>query len=292
MVVEPGQSFRSITADLQEKGLLKHPLKFRIIAGYQNVTTKIKAGEYRLSGTMSPTRILEHLSKGKVYMHRVTVPEGWNLREIARKMDKAGLCKKADFIHIATDPDFASKMGIAGQTVEGYLFPETYFFEKSVSAKDIISAMISRFNSVFSDSWKDRASELGFSVHETVTLASIIEKETGVAEERRIISSVFHNRLEKRMRLASDPTVIYGLGDFDGNLTRKDLKTKTPYNTYTNHGLPPGPIANPGRASLEAALYPADTDYLYFVARPDNTHHFSKTLAEHNRAVRKYQLNR
>ncbi|MBS3810138.1 MAG: endolytic transglycosylase MltG, partial [Desulfobacterales bacterium] len=157
VVVEPGQNFRSITADLQEKGLLKHPLKFRIIAGYQNVTTKIKAGEYRLSGTMSPTRILEHLSKGKVYMHRVTVPEGWNLHEIARKMDKAGLCEKADFIHISTDPDFASKMGIAGHTVEGYLFPETYFFEKSVSVKDIISTMISRFDSVFSDSWKKRA---------------------------------------------------------------------------------------------------------------------------------------
>ena len=182
-------------------------------------------------------------------------------------------------------------MGIPGKTVEGYLFPETYFFQKQASAEKIIRAMIGRFKSVFTKEWKNRAQELGFSVHEIVTLASIIEKETGVAKERSIISSVFHNRLEKGIRLASDPTVIYGIENFDGNLTRQDLRTRTPYNTYTNYGLPPGPIANPGKAALEAALYPADTPYLYFVAKPDNTHHFSTTLAEHNRAVRKYQLN-
>jgi UPF0755 protein len=152
--------------------------------------------------------------------------------------------------------------------------------------------MIQRFNSVFSDKWNHRAEQLGLSVHEIVTLASIIEKETGAAAEREIISSVFHNRQQKGMRLDSDPTVIYGIEDFDGNLTRKHLRTATSYNTYTRKGLPPGPIANPGRESIRAALYPADTPYLFFVADSDSTHYFSTTLEEHNHAVRKYQLNK
>lgn len=292
VVIEPGQGFGAVTEKLQKTGLLNHPLKFRILAVYQKATTKIKAGEYRLSGEMSPREILDHLSRGMVHLHRLTVPEGLTIRETAERAAKAGLCSRADFIRVATDPDFAGRMGIAGKTVEGYLFPETYYFEKPVSAEKIGRTMIGRFKSVFTDAWRERARKLGFSVHEIVTLASMIEKETGIDAEREIISSVFHNRLEKGMRLASDPTVIYGIKDFDGNLTRRDLKTPTPYNTYTRFGLPPGPIANPGRASLEAALYPADTPYLYFVAKPDGTHHFSTTLAGHNRAVRKYQLNR
>ncbi len=289
-VVKPGQSFRAVTDRLQEKKIIRHPLKFRILAAYQKATTKIKAGEYRMSGTMSPEQILRQLSEGRVVLHRLTVAEGLNIYEIARKVEQADLCAGKDFIEAATDRDLAEKMGIPADTVEGYLFPETYFFARPVSAGDIIRTMIQRFKSVFSEPWEKRARELGFSVHEIVTLSSIIEKETGVEEERRIISSVFHNRLKKGMRLDSDPTVIYGIKDFDGNLTRNDLRTPTPYNTYTSQGLPPGPIANPGRPSLEAALYPADTDFLYFVAKPDKSHYFSRDLAEHNRAVRKYQL--
>jgi UPF0755 protein len=152
--------------------------------------------------------------------------------------------------------------------------------------------MVQRFRETISDRWRARADELGLTLHEIVTLASIIEKETGVPEERPLIASVFHNRLRKGMRLETDPTVIYGIEDFDGNLTRKHLRTPTPYNTYLIKGLPPGPIASPGRASLEAALYPADTDYLFFVARKDRTHQFSSTLEEHQKAVRKYQLRR
>jgi UPF0755 protein len=150
--------------------------------------------------------------------------------------------------------------------------------------------MVNRFHSVFSEEWKKRAAELGFTVHKIVTLASIIEKETGSPKERPLIASVFHNRLKKRMRLESDPTVIYGIKNFNGNLTRKDLKTATPYNTYKISGLPPGPIANPGKASLEAALYPANTNFLYFVSKNDTTHKFSTNLRDHNRAVRKFQL--
>ena len=156
----------------------------------------------------------------------------------------------------------------------------------------IISTMVQRFRSIFTPAWEDRAGHYGFTVHQVVTLASIIEKETGASFERPLISSVFHNRLKKKMRLESDPTVIYGIKNFDGNLTRKHLKTHTPYNTYKIRGLPAGPIANPGRASLEAALFPDDTAYLYFVSKKDSTHHFSNNLKEHNRAVRKYQLSR
>ncbi|MFP4194793.1 MAG: endolytic transglycosylase MltG [Desulfobacterales bacterium] len=292
IVVEQGQSFRAITDQLREKKIISHPLKFRILASYQKATTKIKAGEYRISGRMSPGEILKQLSEGRVILHRLTVAEGINLYQAAGRAEQAGLCKKQDFVDAATDAELVKNMNIPADTAEGYLFPETYFFERSISAENIIRTMVKRFWNVFSQQWEKRAEELGLSVHEIVILASIIEKETGAEGERKLISSVFHNRLEKGMRLDSDPTVIYGIEDFDGNITRKHLKTPSAYNTYTSKGLPRGPIANPGRASLKAALYPADTDYLYFVAKPDKSHHFSKNLSEHNRAVRKYQLNK
>ena len=291
VIVEPGQSFRTVTEKLRQKHLIRHPLKFQVLANFRQATTAIKAGEYYFAGTMTPGQILEQLHLGKVHLRRVTIAEGLNLYEAAELVARAGICEKSAFAQAATDPDIAEKMGIPAKTVEGYLFPETYYFEKQATPEKIIQTMVQRFRNVFSDAWKDRAEELGFSVHEIVILASIIEKETGVDKERKTVSSVFHNRLEKGIRLHADPTVIYGIENFDGNLTHKDLRTRTPYNTYTNYGLPKGPIANPGRASLEAALYPADTQYLYFVAKPDNTHYFSTTLAEHNRAVRKYQLN-
>ena len=292
LVIKPGQSFKDVTAMLREKGLIKHPTKFRILAVYQKATTRIKAGEYRIPGSMSPGRILRQLGEGRVHLHRVTLPEGLTIHETAQRVADAGLCEKSEFTRAATDPELARQMGLSAKTTEGYLFPETYYFEKPVSAETIVRTMVGRFQGIFSDQWKQRADELGFSVHEIVTLASIIEKETGAPEERKTVSSVFHNRLERGMRLDSDPTVIYGIEDFDGNLTRKHLRTPTAYNTYKRKGLPPGPIANPGQASLHAALYPADTPYLYFVADSKNSHYFSTTLKEHNRAVRKYQLNR
>ncbi|MBS0014299.1 MAG: endolytic transglycosylase MltG [Desulfobacterales bacterium] len=292
LVIKPGQSFKDVTAMLREKGLIKHPSKFRILAIYQKATTRIKAGEYRIPGGMSPNQIIQQLGEGRVHLHRVTLPEGLTIHETAQRVADAGLCEKSEFTRAATDPELAGQMGLSAKTTEGYLFPETYYFEKPVSAATIVRTMVSRFHSVFSDQWKQRADKLGFSVHEIVTLASIIEKETGAPEERKTVSSVFHNRLERGMRLDSDPTVIYGIEDFDGNLTRKHLRTPTAYNTYTRRGLPPGPIANPGQASLHAALYPAETPYLYFVADSENSHYFSTTLKEHNRAVRKYQLNR
>jgi UPF0755 protein len=214
------------------------------------------------------------------------------MHQIAEAIEQQGIGSKTEFMQFATSPASALSFKIAADTLEGYLFPDTYFFPKGMSAESLAASMVERFENQFLPEWRVRADELKLSIHEVVTLASIIEKETGEASERPIISSVFHNRLKKNMRLESDPTVIYGIEDFDGNITRKHLKTATPYNTYTMKGLPPGPIANPGGASIQAALYPAKTDFLFFVSRKDRTHQFSTTIDEHNAAVRKYQLKR
>lgn len=230
--------------------------------------------------------------EGKVYLHKLTIPEGLNLQQIAALVAQAGFGNEFGFLMAAANISFVQEKGIDAETFEGYLFPDTYYFPGKARPEIIITAMVQRFWTVFTPEWKKRCRELGFSIHEMVTLASIIEKETGAADERPVISSVFHNRLKKRMRLESDPTVIYRIKDFDGNLTRRDLNAPDPYNTYRIRGLPPGPIANPGHESLKAALYPADTPYLYFVSKNDKTHHFSADIEEHNRAVRKYQLRR
>ena len=288
----PGQTFDRISDNLHQHNLIASPAKFKIIARFNDHDRNIIAGEYALSPAMTPLQILKKLSDGIVRLHRLSIPEGYAIVQIAEKVEAAGFCDRQTFIRAATDEAAVRKLGIDANTCEGFLFPDTYYFSGDVSPGQIISAMVERFNHVFLPEWEKQAKAMGFSVLETVTLASIIEKETGVAAERPVISSVFHNRLKRNMRLASDPTVIYGIPDFDGNITRKHLTTPTPYNTYIIKGLPPGPIASPGAASFHAALFPADTEYLYFVAKPDRTHYFSKTLEEHNRAVRKYQLRR
>lgn len=290
--VRPGQTLRTTADILQQANLIKSRLKFILMSRIKGLDKHLKAGEYRFSAAMAPRQILEIMVKGEVNLHKLTVPEGYSIPQIAVLVENANFGSKIDFIKTATDTVLAGKNGIEAATFEGYLFPDTYFFPREVAMEQIISAMVNRFWSVFTPEWKERAKDLGFTVHQIVTLASIIEKETGAAFERPIISSVFHNRLKKGMRLESDPTVIYGLKIFDGNLTRKHLSTHTPYNTYKIRGLPAGPIANPGRASLEAALYPESSAFIYFVSKKDNTHYFSTNLKEHNQAVRKYQLRR
>jgi UPF0755 protein len=290
--VPQGQSLKATAHTLYLKNVIKRPLKMVWIARLKGYDKRLKAGEYSLSASMSPHQILEVMVKGEVKLHKLTVPEGLNTSQIADLVDQAGLGARADFISAATNAALAHQMGLDAETFEGYLFPDTYYFPRDVSVEKIISTMVQRFQTVFVLAWRERTRQLGFTVNQVVTLASIIEKETGAPFERALISSVFHNRLKKEMRLESDPTVIYGIKDFDGNLTRKDLNTTTPYNTYQIKGLPAGPIANPGRASLEAALYPEDTDYIYFVSKKDRTHQFSTNLKDHNRAVRKYQLGR
>jgi len=290
--VNAGQPFKITTDNLYTQGLIKSPFRFNLIARFKGYDKKLQAGEYLLTGSMTPLDILEKLKKGEVRLYKLTIPEGFNIYQIAELIEEAGFANKTDFIEAATDAAFARQKLLDADTFEGYLFPDTYFFPKNISIQKIITTMVDRFWSVFRPEWKKQAQVYGFTVHQVVTLASIIEKETGAPFERPIISSVFHNRLKKKMRLESDPTVIYGIKDFDGNLTRKHLTTPTPYNTYRLKGLPAGPIANPGQASLEAAFFPTDTAYIYFVSKKDKTHQFSTNLIDHNKAVRKYQLRR
>ena len=292
VTIPPGQGLKATAVDLHDRGIIRNAFKFNLYARIKGYDKKIKAGEYRLKPSYSPREIIEIMVSGKVQLYKITIPEGYNLAQIADMMPAAGLGSANDFLAEANDSALIEELNIPSNSLEGYLFPDTYHFPKGVSQAKVIQTMVRRLQEVFNAAWEGRTSEIKMSVHEVVTLASIIEKETGAPSERPVISSVFHNRLKKNMRLASDPTVIYGIKDFDGNLTRKDLTTKTPYNTYKIKGLPPGPIANPGAKAMEAALYPGDTDYLFFVSKRDGTHYFSKTYQEHEKAVRKYQLRR
>ncbi|MCK5098817.1 MAG: endolytic transglycosylase MltG, partial [Desulfobacteraceae bacterium] len=290
--IKPGQNLSIISDNLQEKSIIKSSFYFKILVSYKESAKDLKAGEYMLSASKTPLQILSIITKGSVKLYKLTIPEGLNIKEIAQRVENAGFGTKDNFILLAESKIFAESMGIYQTTLEGYLYPETYFFPKNTPQKQIIKAMIKTFNKVYTPEFRKRTIDIDFSIHEIVTLASIIEKETGAAKERPVISSVFHNRLKKGMRLETDPTVIYGIKDFNGNITRKDLRTWTPYNTYLIKALPPGPIASPGMMSIKAALYPSKTDYIFFVSKKDTTHKFSKTIKEHNKAVRKYQLNR
>ncbi len=290
--VGPGEGFSTVAQNLHARGLSKHPDKFKLLARFKGYDKKIRAGEYELSAAMSPRQILQKLVSGKVRLYRLTIPEGYTLQQIAAVAEKSGLCSADEFSTAAANPSLIAALDISAENLEGYLYPDTYFFPKGATATEIVLAMTDHFNTVFKTAWKTRAAELKMSRHAIVTLASIIEKETGAAFERPLISSVFHNRLKRNMRLQTDPTVIYGIPNFNGNLTRKDLATPTAYNTYVIKGLPPGPIANPGAKAIKAALYPAESDYLYFVSKKDSTHQFSTNIKDHNRAVRKYQLRR
>ncbi|SDU05133.1 endolytic transglycosylase MltG [Desulfobacula phenolica] len=288
--VKPGQSLKSIAKNLEKEAVISSQTYFIVFTKFKKADKKLQAGEYSLSGSKSPEQILEIFLTGKVKLHRITIPEGLNIREVAALVETADFCTQSKFMALCRDKTFIRSIGIKSTTLEGYLFPDTYFFPNAASCEDIITTMVEHFKTVFTEKWQTRAKTMGFCVHDIVTLASIIEKETGDASERPLISSVFHNRLKKNMRLQSDPTVIYGIKNFDGNIKRKHLKTVTPYNTYQIKGLPLGPIANPGALSLQAALYPAQTEYLFFVSKKDTTHQFSKTIQAHNQAVKKYQL--
>jgi len=290
VIVPSGQRFVDTTEQLLEAGVIQKPNRFRAFARLYGYDKRVKAGEYLLSTAMSPAKVIETLILGKVVLHRLTVPEGYTYRQIGDLLEKTGLVTASEFITRARDAELVRQFGVPGETLEGYLYPDTYFFPRGVTAREIITAMIHRFETVMTSQWKERAAQLQLSVHQVMTLASIIEKETGAPEERAIISSVFFNRLHRGMRLESDPTVIYGITDFDGNITRNHLKEKTPYNTYQIEGLPPGPIANPGKEAIHAALFPQQTDFLFFVSKQNGTHHFSKDMKEHLRAVSQYQL--
>ena len=290
--IEPGQSFSESVSQLEKANLIRRPKRFRWVALLTGTDRRIQAGEYRLSTSMTPVDMLDTMARGKRVLHKVVIPEGTTVFRISEIMDESGLLPREAFLKAASDFELMEALGVEAAGFEGYLFPETYHFQRGVTAEEAIRTMVEHFFLVFSSARMERAHALGLSVHDVVTLASIVEKETARPEERPLIARVFLNRLEGGMRLESDPTVIYGIDDFDGNLTRKDLETPTPYNTYQIRGLPPGPIANPGEASIDAVLYPSDEAYLYFVSKNDGSHHFSRTFEEHNRMVRQYQRRR
>ena len=290
VVIPRGASFYQVVQILDAAGVLRSPTRFSLMARILRVTARVQAGEYEVSTSLLPQVILEKLVTGDVARYRVVVPEGYSVKQIAVRLAELGIIAEEEaFLTAAFAADTAARFGIKGKGVEGYLFPDTYLFSKGVPPIEIIQTMVARFQQVYGPAFSRRAAELGMTDKQIVTLASIIEKETGAPAERPLISAVFHNRLKRGMSLCSDPTVIYGIKDFDGNLRKRDLERMTPYNTYIIHGLPPGPIASPGEAAISAALYPAAVDYLYFVSRNDGTHQFSSTLREHNEAVWQYQ---
>jgi UPF0755 protein len=292
ILIEPGTPLRGIAEELRDNSVISDKNLFMILARFYRDGKSIKAGEYKFTTSMLPTEVLEKLQDGKIYFRTATIPEGYTVHQIAELLAELDFVEKEKFLQLAFDKEFVSELNVEADNLEGYLFPNTYYIHRGMREKEIIRKMVQEFWQIMSPDLQREIKQKGFTIHKIVTLASIIEKEAQVAEERELISAVYNNRLKIKMKLDSDPTVIYGLKNFDGNLTRADLKTDTPYNTYTRRGLPPGPIANPGEQSILAAVRPADVKYLYFVARNDGTHKFSEGYQEHLRAVRKYQKNR
>ena len=299
--LEPGEALAPVAERLEREGFLPRRALFgaRVLVAYATLSGKdreIKSGEYDLSPAMTPLEILDKLVQGAVKMHEVTLPEGLRLDEIAARLADAGIADASAFLARAYDADFARQLGVPADSLEGYAFPETYRFRRQTPPDEVLGTMVGELNLRLTD--EDRAALVasGWTLHQVVTLASIVEKETGQKDERPTIAGVYRNRLRIGMRLQSDPTVIYGLwrttGSFDGNLTRHHLREDNAWNTYTRAGLPPGPIASPSLEAIRAVLSPAPVPYLYFVSRNDGSHVFSTTLTEHNQAVKRFQSRR
>lgn len=289
VVIPEGAAFSQVAQILEREGLIKSRSAFMWLGKRQEAERKIRPGEYELHAALPPDEILSKLTAGRVVLHSVTIPEGYTINQIADVLAEHRITDKAEFIRLAHDKSFVKTLGVPADSVEGYLYPDTYRFPRPTAGKDVMKTMVDQLAHVLTSEWQGRAKEMRLTTHEVLTLASVIEKETGAGDERPHIASVFHNRLKKKIPLQSDPTVIYGLPNFDGNLRKKDLSHPSPYNTYRWPGLPPGPIASPGAGSIRAALYPIPTSDLYFVSKNDGTHQFSATLVEHNKAVEKYQ---
>ena len=287
--IRPGMSFAQILELLEKSNVIRNPGLFRLQARFRGGAKNFQAGVYALKASMSPRDIYRYLSEGRVVQRTITIPEGYNIREIARTIQRAKLAGEGEILRISRDPSFLRELNISAVSLEGYLFPDTYHFPVGSPAKKILRFMVRTMRRKFSPTLRKQAKKMGFTIHQTLTLASIIEKETSLSSERPLIAAVFINRLKRKMRLQSDPTVIYGLPHFDGNITKKDLRYDSPYNTYLHRGLPPGPIASPGLESIKSALNPAKVKYLYFVATKNGGHQFSRTYREHRRAVNRYQ---
>ena len=287
--IEQGDSFAAVVRKLHEQKVISNERLFALWARLTGVEKKIHWGVYRFDVSLSPRDILERMVLGKGIFQTVTIPEGLTVKEIAELLGRMQIADSEQFLAAAADPETLGMFGLQDKGFEGYLFPDTYHFVPATPAKDIVVAMAERFRKTTEPLLDRYSGAAHMTPYEIVILASIIEKETGIEAERPLVSAVFHNRLKLHMPLQSDPTVIYGLKDFNGNLTRKDLESLTPYNTYRITALPPGPICNPSISSVKAALYPAEVSYLYFVSKNDGTHLFSEKFEAHKQAVRTYQ---
>ncbi len=290
VTIPKGASLSQVGKILQEKGVVSSRLLFKLVALIRGEQRNIKAGDYALKTGTDAGEVLDLLISGKTLMFSLTVPEGYNIYQIADLFQQSGIMSRDDFLSAAQDPAFLKDLGVEGSSLEGYLFPDTYFlrYSEKSSGKLIIRMMVQRFRDMYDKYARPAAEANGWTTVQVLTLASLIEKEAK-AHEHPLVSAVFHNRLRLKMRLQSDPTVIYGIKPMGSKITRADLDRKHPYNTYQNQGLPPGPIANPGKESLMAAVKPEDVDYLYFVSKNDGSHQFSNTLQEHNQWVNLYQ---
>jgi len=286
--IPKGTNFRQAVEILSKEGLVRDKNLFIIIGRLSGLDRKIKAGYYSIHGSMSPFDIFRMLKNGQIIEYEITIVEGDSLREIGEKLSEKNIIDKDGFIKLSSDEEFLASHEIDAPTFEGYLFPDTYKVPKGMDPKDAIGMMIIRLREKYSGELKVKTSEIGLSEREVLTLASIIEKEAITPKERPLISAVYHNRLKKGIPLQADPTVIYGIKSF-GVITARDVRRKTPYNTYVIKGLPPGPIASPGIKSIIAALYPANVPYMFFVSNNDGTHNFSVTPGEHQAAVELYR---
>lgn len=283
-----GTSVEKISKLLDDAGLLQADFRFLLLTRFMDASSRLPAGEFRLDANQTPVDLINELVLAEPVEHRITIAEGLRLEEIGATFAARGWVDQDRFVELARDPKLIAELGLGSlESLEGYLFPDTYRLVKpSPGEKAIIGRLVKRSLEVWQS--LDRG-DSQLDMYDAFTLASIVEKETGKGDERPLIASVFLNRLKRNMKLQSDPTVIFGIEDFEGTLTRKDLKSQTAYNTYHIRGLPPGPICSPGRDSLQAVLTPATSNYLYFVSKNDGSHQFSTNLKEHNRAVRKYQ---
>lgn len=291
--IPAGAGASEIRRRLIAAGVVSDEFTFRAALRLSGQAQSLKAGEYRFDRAMTPSEVIDKIARGDVYGRRITFPEGLTMRDMAQVYESREFGKAAEFIKAAADASLVADLDPDAPDLEGYLFPETYTLPRGTPASRLVATMVNRFRAAYDQQLQAQASEQGLTTRQVVTLASLVEKETGKDEERPLVAAVYRNRMRIGMAMQADPTIVYALqkaGRYDGNIRREDLAMDSPYNTYQHPGLPPGPIASPGEASLRAALNPADVKYLYFVSRNDGSHAFAETLAEHNENVREFQI--
>ena len=291
--IPAGTGTAAIGRRLIAAGIVADELAFRAALWWTGRSQALQAGEYRFDRPLAAVEVVEYLARGDIYTRRITFPEGLTIAEMARIYESREFGSARSFIEASRDASVVGDLDPRATDLEGYLFPDTYAVPRRTEARRLVALMVARFRATYTDDWRRRAQEQGLTTRQVVTLASLVEKETAKADERPVVAAVYRNRLRIGMGLQADPTIVYALqkaGRYDGNIRRQDLALDSPYNTYRHAGLPPGPIAAPGRASLEATLKPASVRYLYFVSRNDGSHVFADNLAQHNRNVREFQV--